>query len=252
MKIKQTILYGALAVIFSLVLALAFTACGDDDDEHTHTWGAWRSNATQHWRECTANDGAKTDVANHTGNPCSVCGYDSLQNWTAVTDSTIWEYIFGTVDINAIAYGNGKFVAVGGQGKIATSANGAIWTAVEDSKFDLSYIYAIAYGSAGNAGNRFVAGGMNGRMAYSDDGENWSAVADSTFPSTDSSNGYSLIINAIAYGNNKLVAVGGDGKMAYSDDGETWAEVTDSTFPAESARTVDDEDPYTLTSSYRI
>jgi hypothetical protein len=33
MKTKKTILYGALAVIFSLVLALAFTACDDDDDE---------------------------------------------------------------------------------------------------------------------------------------------------------------------------------------------------------------------------
>ena len=116
------LLCGVLAVIF----ALTFTACddgsgngGDDDPGHTHTWGAWQSDATQHWRECTANDGAKTDVANHTGNLCSVCGYDSLQKWTAVTDSTIWESILGTSDINAIAYGNGKFVAGGALGTMA-------------------------------------------------------------------------------------------------------------------------------------
>jgi len=60
---------------------------------HTHTWGAWQSNATEHWKECTANDGAKTDEAAHTaGNwiidtpatattagsrhkECTVCGY---------------------------------------------------------------------------------------------------------------------------------------------------------------------------------
>jgi hypothetical protein len=45
---------------------------------HTHSYSAaWSSNATQHWRECTANDGAKTDEGNHTGNPCNVCGYTS-------------------------------------------------------------------------------------------------------------------------------------------------------------------------------
>ena len=33
---------------------------------HSHTWStAWTSDATQHWHECTANDGAKTDVAAH-------------------------------------------------------------------------------------------------------------------------------------------------------------------------------------------
>jgi hypothetical protein len=34
--------------------------------------------------------------------------------WTAVTDSA-----FGTSDINGIAYGGGKFVAVGKDGKMA-------------------------------------------------------------------------------------------------------------------------------------
>jgi hypothetical protein len=39
----------------------------------------WSFNATQHWHECTAGDGAKTDVANHTGSLCTVCGYDSSE-----------------------------------------------------------------------------------------------------------------------------------------------------------------------------
>jgi len=44
---------------------------------HTHTYAAtYTYDATQHWRECTANDGAKTDVGNHTGNPCTVCSYE--------------------------------------------------------------------------------------------------------------------------------------------------------------------------------
>ena len=274
MKTRQIIVYG----IFAVILALAFTAC-DNDPGHTHEYSTtWSYNATQHWHECSCGD--KADVANHTGNPCSVCGYDSLQNWTAVTDSTIWEggYL-GTSDINAIAYGNGrfiaggggeiaysadgvtwtavtdsisgffgiydiaygggKFVAVGFQGRMAYSDNGENWTAVADSKFPGSIdgsIRAIAYGSAGNTGGRFVAVGGEGKMAYSDNGENWLAVEDSTFPATytigddDDVYTFSYNINAIAYGNNKFVAGGGEGKMAYSADGENWTVVEDSTF----------------------
>ena len=55
------------------LIALVFIAC--DDDTHTHEWGAWQYDATQHWKECTANDGAEYGRANHTGDPCTVCGY---------------------------------------------------------------------------------------------------------------------------------------------------------------------------------
>ena len=60
---KKTILIGmAIAII-----ALAFIACGDNNTEtHTHDYAAaWSTDATQHWHECTANDGAKTDIAPH-------------------------------------------------------------------------------------------------------------------------------------------------------------------------------------------
>ena len=78
MKTRQTILCGILAVI----LMPAFIACGEGGGTeggggtHTHSYSvAWSYDASQHWRECTANDGAKTDVAYHTGNLCSVCDY---------------------------------------------------------------------------------------------------------------------------------------------------------------------------------
>ena len=57
---------------------------------HTHTYSAtWSFDATQHWHECTAGDGAKDSdsIANHTGNPCTVCGYDSSE--PSVTFSTL-------------------------------------------------------------------------------------------------------------------------------------------------------------------
>jgi hypothetical protein len=70
---KKTIVF-LLAIALALS-ALCLTACGKDDT-HTHEWGAWQSNAEQHWKECSC--GEKTDIGNHTGNPCTVCGYEEI------------------------------------------------------------------------------------------------------------------------------------------------------------------------------
>jgi hypothetical protein len=144
--------------------------------------------------------------------------------WTAVADST-----FGTSQILAIAYANGKFVAGGGDGKMATSTDGITWTAVTDSAFGTGNrtIWSIAYGNG-----KFVAvgrtytssGGTNiysGKMATSTDGTTWTAVGESTFGTS--------TIYAIAYANDKFVAGGGNGKMATSTDGTTWTAVGEST-----------------------
>jgi len=150
------------------------------------------------------------------------------RTWTAVTNSTFpATNTIGILTlpyyINDIAYGNGRFVAVGDNGKMAYSDdNGVTWTAVADSTFDTGYsIRGIAYGN-----NRFVAVGDKGKMAYSDDGTSWTAVTDSIFGSDFSAPSF----YAIAYVNNRFVAVGTSGKMAYSEDGENWTAVTDSKF----------------------
>ena len=118
--------------------------------------------------------------------------------WTAVADSP-----FGTTGIDAIAYGNNRFVAVGPYSKMAHSTNGITWTAGTIS-FDIR-ILAIAYGN-----NKFVAVGQIGKMAYSADGITWTEVTNSTFGDTN--------ITAIAYGNDKWVAAGLSGKIAYKFD----------------------------------
>jgi hypothetical protein len=74
MKTKNKSIITAMALL--AIVALIFIAC-DKEDPHTHEWGAWKSNATQHWQECTSNDGATTTPANHTGNPCTVCSYET-------------------------------------------------------------------------------------------------------------------------------------------------------------------------------
>jgi hypothetical protein len=184
----------------------------DPDDEFTATVSGDNITAmsgTITWDDGTANEAPVTLTQPSTG------GGGGNWKWTEVANST---FTF----IEAIAYGNNGFVAVGwyglNGGRMAYSSDGASWTAVADTTFGTSDIYAVAYGN-----NRFVAGGSQGKMAYSDDnGVTWTAVANSTF-GTDR-------ITAIAYGNNKFVAVGNSGKMAYSDDnGVSWTAVADST-----------------------
>ena len=86
------------------IIALAFIAC--DDDTHTHEWGAWQYDATQHWKECTANDGAEYGRANHTGDPCTVCGYatptphESTITAFGKTATVIGDAAISTADFN--------------------------------------------------------------------------------------------------------------------------------------------------------
>jgi hypothetical protein len=145
-------------------------------------------------------------------------GQLSSLTWTAVADSK-----FGNTIINAITYGNGRFVAVGDDGKIAHSADGETWTATEVSTFNTNggyneYVLCVTYGNG-----TFVAGGSGGQLAYSENaGVTWEK-ADSTLPL-----GYSF--HGITYGNSRFVAVGDVDKMVHSPDGKSWTQVTDSTF----------------------
>ncbi|MCL2094110.1 MAG: hypothetical protein FWH12_07945 [Treponema sp.] len=136
---------------------------------------------------------------------------------------------FGTNQINGIAYGNGRFVAVGASGRMAYSSDGINWTGIAGgtgtgasptvpgaSGFGENSIYGVAYG-----GGRFVAGGQNGRMAYSTDGINWTGIAGGegtgASPTVPGASGFGENgIYGIAYGGTRFVAVGNNGRMAYS------------------------------------
>ena len=123
--------------------------------------------------------------------------------WAKVSNST-----FGSNTINSVAWGNGVFVAVGENGKIAYSADGKSWTAASNTVFT-GAINCVAWGNG-----TFMAGGEGGRMATSPDGISWTAVANTGFNSN--------AINGITWGSDKWVAVG-RGRMAYSNaDGTSW------------------------------
>jgi len=184
--------------------------------------------------------------------------------WTAVPDSTVWDFDAGydiiKFGIKAIAYGNGMFVAGSEMGKMAYSDDGETWTPATTS-YDAKNINAIAYDGNG----RFVAvcdynqGNITGLMLTSSDGKDWTSVSHPDHFTAiyavaygggrfvaGAVNGYIGIstdgedwtwnkkfdttesINAIAYGDNKFVATF-NGKIATSTGGENWELVTDST-----------------------
>jgi len=133
----------------------------------------------------------------------------TINGWTIVADSTF------TGRINAIAYGGGKFVAGGWDGKMAYSSDGVTWTAVADSTFGTSNISAIAYG-----GGKFVAVGGACKIAYSSDGVNWTAVVDNPL-----GQGSLTSLSSIAYGGGKFITGGYSFKSAYSLDGVNWTSI---------------------------
>ena len=99
--------------------------------------------------------------------------------------------------LRAIAFGNGRFVAVGDSGRRIVSTDGITWT--NDMTGGIDLLSGIAYGNG-----RFVAVGGSGRRVISTDGVNW----------TDDVTG-GWMLNGIAYGNGHFVAVG-DGDAASS------------------------------------
>ena len=142
----------------------------------------------------------------------------ALNNWTAISDTK-----FGTNAIKSVAYGNGRWIAVGDSGKASYSDdNGDTWTAISDMKFGNYSIRSIAYGSG-----RWIAVGAAGKASYSDDnGSTWISISSVALGAIFGTNA----INSVAYGNGRWIAVGDLGKASYSNDGIEWNSMSDTKF----------------------
>lgn len=133
-------------------------------------------------------------------------------NWT-LEDGSIeqGDYWYG------VAYGNGKFVAVGEGGSTMNSANGTAWNMVDPS--GSNNYYDITYGN-----NIFMAVGnipAEGQIMTSTDGEVWTQQTSSADES----------LRGVAYGSGSFVAVGEDGTIISStNNGVTWQSHTSSIF----------------------
>jgi hypothetical protein len=141
------------------------------------------------------------------------------------SDGVTWTPAASPNDLspNAMAYGNGKWIMGGHNGKVTRSIdNGANWTQLTDSDAFSeggyrSDINGVAYGNG-----KWVAV-ADFMIAYSeDDGETW-VRATSTGEGTPKGK------SCVAYGGSKFVAsdysFGYSSTVWYSNDGETWTAV---------------------------
>jgi photosystem II stability/assembly factor-like uncharacterized protein len=107
-----------------------------------------------------------------------------------------------------IYYGNGLFVAVGGDnGTILTSPDGTTWA--KRNSGTSNDLYGLTYGNG-----LFVAVGDNGTILTSPDGSTWAKR----------NSGTSEEFLGVTYGNGIFLTIGLDGNILISPDGTTWTE----------------------------
>jgi hypothetical protein len=167
-------------------------------------------------------------------------------------------------NLMSIAYGKGRFVAVGGggwtretqAGHILLSRDGRSWTEVRKAP---NRINPVVFG-----GGRFVAGGSDRVLLWSENGETWTAGGKIEFKdwafwfrrglygngvfllmgnhgkdqkaywAAVTKNGQAIdhfqtdlpVVNGLAFGAGLFVAVGGDGLVMTSKDGREWKRQT--------------------------
>jgi len=132
------------------------------------------------------------------GRPTVVAVSTNGLTWTEIS-------LQGSRKLEKVAYGNDRFVAVGGY-EIRTSNDGVNWAL---QTFVTSQpLKALAFGAG-----KFVAGGVSGGVFISADGQQW--LAQTNFPGTQP-------VSA-THGPKGFVMVGPKGTLLQSADGETWS-----------------------------
>jgi hypothetical protein len=143
-----------------------------------------------------------------------------LDNWSQRTSPT-------GLNLNDIALGGGRLVAISREDTTLYSDDGSNWTA--HTSFDVPshniFLEGITYD-----GSKFIAVGMDysggwEQVIYtSTDGTSWTERYDSN-----SGSGSNISLNDVAVGGGYYVAVGDDGTVVRSIDGVSWSNVTSST-----------------------
>lgn len=156
--------------------------------------------------------------------------------------------VVGSANWYAIAYGNGKYVAIGSDGYATTSTNGSAWATPKQVTSNPLYDIIFADG-------KFVAVGRYTLM-YSTDGYDWTTVTSSALSSASLSeiaygNGIFVVcdgfrsytstdlatwntgktigttsLRTLTYGNGRFIATGNVGFCASSEDGQTWTKLS--------------------------
>ena len=108
-------------------------------------------------------------------------------------------------DIKSVAFGAGRYVAVGDKGAIFSSSDGVTWSKKDSGT--TGTLRSVIYGK-----NQFVAVGDSGVIRTSTNGETWNRR----------SYGDIAFLKSLIYVAGKFVAVGGGGVIVTSADGAVW------------------------------
>lgn len=109
--------------------------------------------------------------------------------------------------LTAVAFGQGRFVAVGGGGTIISSLDGTNWTLLPQAT-------ANSLANVAFLNNRFVAVGERGTILYSTTGTNW-VIAIS---------GVTNSLTAASFGGGSYLVVGHQGTVLRSNNAFTWSQ----------------------------
>jgi hypothetical protein len=132
-------------------------------------------------------------------------------------DGQRWRATGAQIALRGIVFGNDQFVAVGDNGTILTSNDGAVWA--EQSNPATTHLNAVEF-----ANGTYVAVGAGGTILSSSNATHWAERASGT----------SLNLSGIAFGNGLFAAVGGrsvpldgssritEGVVVTSRDGVSW------------------------------
>ncbi|MEY2410479.1 MAG: hypothetical protein QOF48_3149 [Verrucomicrobiota bacterium] len=122
-------------------------------------------------------------------------------------------------NLNAVTYGNGKFLAVGDGGTLLTSSNGNDWTL--SPLLVTQNLNTVAF-----AAGRFLIGGNSGVLLVSQDGQNWTSVG---FPTNMNVNlvGHGITTNfpagiLAAFGSTNTVGSAVNAQLLHSTDALSW------------------------------
>lgn len=184
---KMTTRLVGLLCAFWMNVALAQTNEGIWEPVQTGVTGQLRGGAY----------GARTYVVTMRGVPGGVITSE---------DSTVWTFHGLDGDMLDVAYGSGRFVAIGTSGALCTSDDGITWTA--QPRFTSQDFQAIIHD-----GTQFIVGSGVGGIFTSPDGIAWTPRE-----STVGKGFYGM-----AYGGGRYVAVGTDQTVVWSDDAVHWS-----------------------------
>lgn len=155
---------------------------------------------------------ALNDVAFGNGRFVAVGGNFNIANSSNGVDWTS-QFVMNAPPFNGVTFGNGLFVAVGAFGYTSTSTNGTIWSG--PFSFTGTHLHSVSWGNG-----TFVAVGTNGVILNSLNGTAWPLRV----------SGRTNSLTGVTYGNGRFVVVGNSGAVLVSTNGGTnWISGTSGT-----------------------